>query len=111
MAARVTLRSRFPGIIGTMPRRISADLREGAEEIKAQAQANVNTLTGTLAGSGEVKGGAGEYRVEFGKGEAYYAQWIEFGRKNAPPYPFLLPAAEQMAPEILSKVTSTLNSL
>jgi hypothetical protein len=108
---RVTLKSRFPEIIGTMPRRISANLKEGAERIEVTASGNLNNLTGTLDNSGQVKGGAGEFKVEFGAGEAYYAQWIEFGRKNAPPYPFLVPAAEAEMPGIVSDVSDTLNSL
>lgn len=109
--ARVTLRSRFPEIIGSLPRRISADLKAGAERIEQTASTNINSQTGTLDMSGEVKGGAGEYRVEFGAGDAYYARWIEFGRKNAPPFPFLLPAAEAEMPEIVSDISDTLNSL
>lgn len=108
---RVTLKSRFPQIIGTMPRRISANLKEGAERIEQTASENINTRTGTLDLSGQVKGGAGEYRVEFGEGDAYYAQWIEFGRKSAPPFPFLVPAAEAEMPEIVSDISDTLNSL
>lgn len=108
---RVTLKSRFPEIIGSMPRRISSDLKNGAERIELTASGNLNNITGMLDASGQVKGGAGEFRVEFGEGEAYYAQWIEFGRKNAPPYPFLVPAAEAEMPGIISDVSDTLRSL
>lgn len=105
---RVTLTSRFPEIIGTLPRKISADLKEGAEQVLENSTERINTITGETEESGSVKGGAGEYRVEY---EAYWAHWVEFGRKNAPPYPFLLPALEEEAPEILAKVHETLNSL
>lgn len=108
MAAYVKLVDRFPEIIGTLPRRISKDIKDGADAILEDARGRINTQSGELAASGEVKGGAGEYRVEFGAGQAYYARWIEFGRKNAPAYPFLYPAAESLAPEIVSKVTDTL---
>lgn len=112
--ARVTLKSRFPEIIGSMPRRISADLKDGAENIAERARQNIDRGdpdSPHIRDSIEVSGGAGEYKVSAGGGDAYYAQWVEFGRKNAPPYPFFIPAAEEEALPLLAKVTETLNSL
>lgn len=111
MAGYVKLADRFPEIIGSLRLRVSKDTREGANAILEDAKGRINSQTGLLASSGEIKGGAAEYSVEFGAGGAYYAKWIEFGRRNAPASPFLLPAAEAHAPEIVSKVTTTLNSL
>lgn len=111
MAVRVTLKSRLPEVARSLQLRVSQDLKEGSEEIERNASARINNRTGKLDASGEVTGGAGAYRVEFGKAGAYYAKWIELGRKNAPPYPFLVPAAEEEAPRLAAKVTRTLQSL
>ena len=108
MAARVTLRSRLPEISRSLQLRVSQDLKEGAESIMEGAKQRTNDVTGELDGSMSVTGGAGSYKVEVG---AYYAKWVEFGRKNAPPYPFLLPAAEQEMPLLEQRVTNTLRSL
>lgn len=41
-----------------------------------------------------VAGGTAAATVEITDPRAYYAQWIEHGRKNAPAQPFVLPAYE-----------------
>jgi hypothetical protein len=108
MPAAVTLKSRFPEIEVALARRVSQDIKDGGEAILEAANSRINSQTGELEGSGSVQGGAAEVRVEY---TAVYAKWIEFGRKNAPPFPFLMPAAEEQAPEILAAVERSLQGL
>ncbi len=97
MATRVTLKSRFPEIERSLALRVSAAVKATANAVIEDAKANTHDVTGELDDSMEaVRQAVAEYLVVV---SAMYAHWVEFGRKNAPPYPFLLPAAEsQLAP-------------
>lgn len=44
-----------------------------------------------------------------GGGEAFYARWIEFGRKSAPAHPFFYPAYRANKRRIKSQITRALN--
>lgn len=108
MATRVTLRSRLPEISRSMQLRVSRDCKETAEAIVEGAKANNNDVTGEMDASMSVTGGAAAYSANVG---VFYAKWVEFGRKNAPPYPFLLPAAEAETQPFEARVRATLTSL
>lgn len=116
MAVRVTLRSRLPEITRTLQLRVSQDVKEGAEAILERSNADLDSrptsgqspATPHTSSTGAVEGGAGAYYVGYG---GYWAHWVELGRKSAPPYPFLVPAAEAEAPNIAAKVTRTLQGL
>jgi len=112
MPTTVTLRSRLPMIAATLRSRVGEDLRETAEAVAERAAENVNLgpVAPHIADEIEVSGGGAEYTVSAG-GDVYYAKWIEFGRKNAPPYPFMVPAAEVEQPAFEDRVNNTLSSL
>lgn len=114
MAAKVTLKSRFPQIERSMQLGVSAVLKAGAERVADQAKINLNSITGETAESIEVTGGAGEFKVEATardpKGRPY-PHWIEFGRKNAPARPFLMPALEAETERIENDVQTVLRAL
>lgn len=108
MATYVSLKSRLPEISRSLQLRVGQDIKGGAERIMEGAKSRNNDVTGETDASMSVSGGGAQYEVNVG---AYYAKWVEFGRKNAPPYPFLVPAAEAEADSIVADVSATLKSL
>lgn len=110
-----TLKSRFPEIAASMRLQLSRDCKTTAEDIATDAKANVNVgpVAPHIADIIEVNGGAGHFTVDVpDPGEGYpYPRAIEYGRKSAPPYPFLVPAAEANREAFEGRVQNTLASL
>lgn len=106
----VTLKSRLPEIARSLQLEVGRELRESANRIKdgAEARVNLGPEAPHIKDTIEVTGGAARYAVEVPE---YYAQFVEFGRKDAPPYPFLIPAAEEERPILEARVAAVLGVL
>ena len=111
-----TLKSRLPGIIAELQPRVSRAVRQGAEEISETAQRNLiaggHNRTGDLLGAIHVERvGPAEYSVVAGDGDVFWGHFLENGTDVAPPYPFLMPAAEEHREDIADKVQTVLRTL
>lgn len=121
MATRVELKSRFPEIIVKMPPKLEDDQVAIANKIADEARLLAPRLNrvlvyppyirtpGWMAASIEshdVPGGGTS--VEVG---AYWGTFVEYGTEHMRRQPFLRPAALVNEPELLGRVTQSLESL
>lgn len=117
MAARVTLESRLPAVAASLRPRVGAAVKEAAELVAEAAKRNVEIGPPTehIYDNIDVeREEAAAYRVAVNvaspKGIAYPFA-LEFGRKGAPAYPFLIPALESSADNAVYLVTAALRGL
>ena len=104
-----SLKSRFPEIERKMALRISAAVKEGADEVAEDARSRVPVQTGKLRDSIEVtRKGPARTAVEVG---IFYGKFLEFGTKHASAQPFLVPALEGKQETIVAKVEGVLRGL
>ena len=107
-----TLKSRFPEIEVRLAKGVSNAVKDGAEDIAESARQKVHVRSGELQNRIHVeRQGAAEYAVVAGDSEAFYGHMLENGTDIAPPYPFLMPAAEENKHEIAVQVQLVLKSL
>lgn len=108
--------SRFPQIVAELPHAAKEGMREGAQEILEDANNDLDSRptsgqspdTPPTSGTGSVEDEGEGVVIKY---DAYWAHWIEFGSGHAPAHPFLFPAAERGAPELLAKVVDALGDL
>jgi len=109
----VVLKSRIPAISVELARRADKAAREGAEMIEAEAERRVSVRFGDLRESIHVeKLGVAKYAVVAGgrKG-VFYGHLLEFGTDVAPPHPFLVPATEAKAGEVVKHMQDEIKGL
>lgn len=111
----MALRSRIPVIIEELQPKIAAALQVAGDLIEAKAKDRVPVNTGRLRDAihteYEVKGATVRAYVVAGNNVAWYGHIVEHGGKNAPPHPFLVPAAEESRGLIDSDVSQVLHGL
>lgn len=108
MTATVTLQSRFPEIIATLPKRMEAAALTIAEEIASNARDNAQALyEGSDPFSIEAKA------TETGAAvvASYWYYFGEFGTTKQPARPFLIPAFESTRPLVTPIVAEWLRDL
>lgn len=107
-----TLENRFPFIIAEMRPKISAAVKAGAEEVAVLAAAKAPVARGRLRDSIHVENvGTATYSVVAGDDDVFYGHFQEYGTVHDPPQPFLIPAAEELTPEVIGLVTAVLREL
>lgn len=106
----VTLKSRIPQIERSLQLQVGRDLKQAAENIRdgAEERVDLGPIAPHIKEDIEVKGGGARYSVNVPE---FYAKFVEFGRANAPAYPFLVPAAEEERPALEARVQATLSGL
>jgi len=110
MPAKLT--SRLPGIAAELQPRVSKAVKEGAEVIADAARLKVHTKSGELQNAIHVEHkGPAEYAVVAGNTEAFYGHMLENGTEHSPPYPFLMPAAEENQHEVAAEIQHVLRTL
>lgn len=115
--ARVTLNSRLPAIAAELRPRVGKAVKEGAEVVAEDAQRNVEIGPPPVHIFDHIKvrrDGPAAYRVDVDAKDPKgvpYAFAVEFGRKGAPPHPFLLPALEENQDNVVYLVTAALRGL
>lgn len=120
-----TLKSRLPEVAAELRPRVSRAVKKGAEDIADTARRNLeiggHVDSGELLNSIHVeRRGSAEYAViadaradkngNPGAG-APYGGFVEFGTQDTAAYPFLHPAAEERAEEIVESVENALERL
>ena len=101
---------RFPEIAATMPERTSQVVRKAAFDIEGQAKNRVPVDTGALKNS---------ISTEFEDGgltgiiapHMEYATFVEFGTKRMSAQPYMLPAAEAVAPAFVQAMKQMLQEI
>ena len=107
-----TLTSRFPFIAAELRPRVSAAIKEGAEDVATGAKERVPVQTGALRDAIYVKrGGPAQYEVYAGDENAFYGHMVERGTKYATARPFLVPAADDEQELIVAAVSLVLRGL
>lgn len=114
--------NRLPQIAATLPRRVQASVKAGAELIAEEARHRVPDapplgeglvdaihVEYTRRKAGE--GGGGGYLVVAGDEDVFYGHLVEFGTVRSAPHPFLLPAAEAKREEVVGLVNAALAKL
>lgn len=93
--------SRLPQIAAGLGARMDVVAREVAREIEQGARERVPVDSGDLRDSiATTRVALGDYRVEAGAGGAFYGFLVEFGTSKTPARPFMVPAAEAVAPRV-----------
>jgi HK97 gp10 family phage protein len=87
----MSLMSRIPFISAGLAAHTRASNMKTAEAIAADARQRVPVLTGNLRDSIHVEPEGVDAWVLT---KVHYANFVEFGTRHAPPYPFMTPAAE-----------------
>lgn len=107
-----TLRSRLPQVAAELRPRVSAAIKEGAEEIAEEARERVPVRTGALRDAIHVRrSGPAQYDVVAGDGDSFYGHFLEFGTERLEERPFLEPAADMHEDDIADVVSAVLRSL
>ena len=108
----VTLKSRLPQIAAELRPRVSAAVKDSAEQVAEAAKARVPVDTGRLRDAIHVeRKGPAEYAVVAGDNQAWYGHLIEHGTTRQPPRPFLVPTLEEQRQPIELAITVVLRSL
>lgn len=106
------LKSRLPQIIAELPLRIDAIARAAAEAVEERAKNRVPVRSGKLRDAIHTERQAlGEYMVIAGNTEAFYGHIVEHGGAHTPAQPFMVPAAEDVRPEIQTIAAAALRNL
>lgn len=117
MGQRVTLASRLPEIAAELRPRVSAAVKSGAEAIAEDARMRVHfgEEDPHLRESITVRRyqAAGYLVLVEAQDDdgLYYGWFVEFGTAHAPPYPFLLPAAEGQLDHVEDLISASLRGL
>lgn len=97
------LRRKLRKIPVAVRKEASMAIAEGAEQIAGGARARVPVDSGELAGSIKVHlGDDGMSAVV--EAAAEHAKFVEFGTRQTPARPFLLPAFEEAKPKIVAEI-------
>lgn len=109
MASTRLIKNDFPEIIAQLNSpEMTAVLLAGAESIAEVAAAKAPVASGALRDSIEAKPVA---EGNVGIFMAWYGRFVEHGTVNAPPHPFLVPAAEAGRVTVAESVAAFLRSL
>ena len=102
-------KSRLPKVAAELALRADLSAKASAELVAAKAKDRVPVETGRLRDAIHVAEGdtPGEQYVVAGDSTAFYGHIVEHGSVNAPPHPFLIPAAEESRTEIQGIVRET----
>lgn len=99
----MTYSSRLPAIAAELAVKLDAVAKLAAEEVAADARNNVNVGAPDVHIKDHITvdhEGIGEYAVVAGNKDVFYGHILEHGSVHAGPHPFLLPAAESVAPNV-----------
>lgn len=95
------LKSRFPQIIAELPVLMDMVARGAAELVEQRAKERVPVGTGRLRDAIHTeRQDLGEYAVIAGDRKAFYGHIVEHGGVHTPAQPFLVPAADDVRPEV-----------
>lgn len=109
-----TLRSRLPQVAAELRPRVSAAIKEGAEEIAEEARERVpvsDTAPHLRDRISVRRSGPAQYEVVAGDGELFYGHFLEHGTEKMEAQPFLEPAADAHESEVTDAVIAVLRGL
>jgi len=95
---RVIYQTKIPGMISKAERYADEVIRKGAHDVLGRSQSAVPVRTGNLKTSGHVETGHLSATIAY---SADYAEYVELGTRRMGARPFLRPAFEQVAPQII----------
>jgi HK97 gp10 family phage protein len=99
-------------IVAELRPRVSAAVKESAEEIEGMAKERVAVDSGDLRDAIHTeRRGPAEYAVVAGGEGVFYGHMVEHGTTKMPARPFLVPAAEVGRLPAAARVTAVLRSL
>jgi HK97 gp10 family phage protein len=107
----LSLTSRFPQIAASLQPRVTAALREAADEVADEARGRVVVASGDLRDSIHVDQDGDDVYVVVGNDDVYYGHLVEFGTAKVPARPFLVPSLEAKRDDILMSVKTVLRTL
>jgi HK97 gp10 family phage protein len=111
----MSLTSRFPQIAASLQPRVTAALREAADEVADEARGRVVVASGDLRDSIHVDQDGDDVYVVAGNDDVYYGHLVEFGSTPGgtpmPARPFLIPALEAKRDDIVRSVKTVLRTL
>lgn len=110
-AASATLDSRLPEIVAALQRKVGSAVKDGAELVAECAAEKVPLGPPPHHLKDDIhveRVGAAEYSVVAGREDTYYGHILEHGSVKMAARPFLIPALEESAPEIVAIVEAAL---
>lgn len=108
------LKSRLPQIITELPPEVGEAIERGCEIVAADAASRVNPGPPDIHLAERIhveKRGDTEYAVVGGDGDAFYGHIVEHGSVKSAPHPFLVPALDAHAEEIVGMVAAIVRRL
>lgn len=109
------LRSRIPQIVVEIEHFVEDAIEEGAEDVRAAAEARLqpHRVTGRLAEETHVHKEPEGFYVVAGDdtGDVFWGHMLEHGTSHSPPYPFLVPSLEERRGRIVNRVSGRLRNL
>lgn len=105
-------KSRIPTITAAMIPRVDKSLRAGAEVVQSAAQERVPVDSGTLRAAIHVERDEElSWGVVAGDEKVFYGHIVEHGGTRTPAQPFLVPALQERAPEVVAAVRQAIDGI